>query len=515
MERRSLLLGLLLGTLGLAATSDGRAQGAAKGGDVVIAITQAPPSLDAQITSAQAARNINLHIFETLFARDENAKAVPELAEGVTISDDGKTYVFPIRRGVKFHNGKELDADDVTASLERYRKLGASAALLSAIDSIKATGPHEVTIALKQVQSVFLDNLSSPRAPIAIYPATEAAKPAGQIDVIGTGPFRFVEYKPDSHVKLARFDGYSQNPQGKGRDGFAGRKEVFVDTVTFRFMPEAGSRNAALEAGEVHIVETVDGPTAKRLQASPARYAIYKVLPFAMQAIKFNHAQAPSGDVNFRRAVQATLEMEDILAIAYPDIYQMDGAWLYPGSPFHMAAGTEGFNKPDLAAARQHLAKSGYKGEKLVFIVDNLRANVDVATVFQERLKEIGVNVEISVADWPTVSKVGFTDQGWHFWSHGFGIEPFEGPASVMLPWVDGTSQRKKDPVIDQLATAFNAEMDEARRKDLFAKFQAHMFDQAVAMKAGNYGLFQVATTQLKNFVPYRIPRMWGVTLER
>jgi peptide/nickel transport system substrate-binding protein len=379
---------------------------------------------------------------------------------------------------------------------------------------VKASGPNEVTVALKAVQSTFLDNLSSPRAPIAIYPAEEAAKPANEINFIGTGPYRFVEYRPDSHVKLARYDGYTQNPKAKGRNGFAGRKEVSLDTVTFRFMPEAGARNAALEAGEVQLVETVDGPTAQRLQASKDRFTVYKVLPFSMQVIKFNHAQAPGDDVNFRRAVQSTLDMEEIMAIAFPDIYQMDGAWLYPGSPFHTAEGTQAYNKPDLAAAKEHLAKSSYNGQKLTFIVDNIRANVDTATLVQERLAEIGVTVEISVADWPTVSKTGFTDQGWNFWTHGFGIEPFEGPASVMSPWVNGTSQRKKDDTIDQLAAALNAEMDEAKRKELFVQFQRHMYDQAVALKAGNYGLFQVATVKLRNFTPYRIPRMWGVTLE-
>jgi peptide/nickel transport system substrate-binding protein len=57
--------------------------------------------------------------------------------------------------------------------------------------------------------------------------------------------------------------------------------------------------------------------------------------------------------------------------------------------------------------------------------------------------------------------------------------------------------------------------MDEGKRKEIFAQFQSHMYDQAVALKAGNYGLFQVATTKLKNFTPYRIPRMWGVSLEQ
>jgi peptide/nickel transport system substrate-binding protein len=505
--------------LGAAALVSGRrtasAQAPRKGGDAVLAIAQAPPSLDAHITSAQAARNVNLHMYETLFARDENAKPVPELAESVNVSSDGLTYAFPIRKGVKFHNGKELDAKDVAASIDRYRKVGASPALVSAIDKVEASGPSEVVIKLKQAQSTFLDNISSPRAPIAIYPASEAAKDAGKIEFIGTGPYKFVEYKPDSHVKLTRYDGYSVNPNGKqARDGFAGKKETFIDTVTFRFMPEAGARSAALEAGEIHHNETVDGPTAKRL-GSDKRFVVYKVLPFALQVIKFNHAQPPGNDVNFRRAVQAALDMEEVMAISYADIYQLDPSWLYPGHAFHTVAGADKFNQANLKLGKELLGKSSYKGEKVTFIVDNIRPNVDTATVVQQRLKDIGVNVDVAVADWPTVSKIGGTPQGWNFWAHGFGIEPYEGPASVMAPWVAGQSQGGvKDSRIDELAAAFAVELDEGKRKGLFDQFQKHLYDDAVVMKAGNYGVFQTATTKLKNFTPYRIPRMWGTWLE-
>jgi peptide/nickel transport system substrate-binding protein len=144
MIRRIFLAAFVIGAVALVAPMGAVAQ--KKGGDIVIAMVQAPPSLDAHVSTAQASRNVTLHVYETLYARDENAKPVPELAEGVKISEDGKTYVFAIRKGVKFHNGKELDAEDVVASLERYRKLGASATLLGAIDQVKASGPHEVTV---------------------------------------------------------------------------------------------------------------------------------------------------------------------------------------------------------------------------------------------------------------------------------------------------------------------------------------------------------------------------------
>ena len=482
-----------------------------KGGDMVIAMTQAPPSLDPHATSAQVARNVNLHIFETLYARDENARPVPDLATGVTVSPDGITYVFTLRQGVKFHNGKDMTSADVVASLERYRKAGASPALVAAIDSVAATGPNQVTIKLKSVQTTFLGNISSPRAPIAIMPVEEAVKDMGKASPVGTGPFKFLEYRPDSHVKLVRFEEYKPNPAYKERDGFAGAKIAWVDSVTFRFMPEAGARDAALATGQVTLNETADGPTAKRLSGNP-NFQVIKVLPFAAQILKFNMAQGPGADLNFRRAVQQGLDAEEIMAVAYPDIYKMDQSWVYGGSAYHT---DRKLLKQDVAGAKATLARSGYKGEKLVFIIDNIRPNVDAATVFQQQMAQIGVAVELKVADWPTTSGIGLnSDQGWNFWTHGFGIEPYEGPVSAMSHWVKGQGQRKADPAIDAMFAKMNTEMNLDAQKKIFADFENQMADQAIAVNLGNYGLFQIASAKLKNFKAYRIPRMWGVWLE-
>ena len=120
------------------------------------------------------------------------------------------------------------------------------------------------------------------------------------------------------------------------------------------------------------------------------------------------------------------------------------------------------------------------------------------------------MQIDLRVADWPTVSKIGLGPQGWHFWTHGFGIEPYEGPATVMGVWVNGLSQQKDDPQIDKLFAEFEAEMDKAKQKDIFARFQSHMWEDAVALQLGDFGLFQVINTKLQNFAPYRIPRLWG-----
>ena len=103
---------------------------------------------------------------------------------------------------------------------------------------------------------------------------------------------------------------------------------------------------------------------------------------------------------------------------------------------------------------------------------------------------------------------------GWNFWTHGFGIEPFEGPASAMSHWVKGQGQRKADPAIDAMFEKINTEMNVETQKKIFADFENQMADQAIAINLGIYGQFQVATSKLKNFKAYRIPRMWGVWLE-
>ncbi|MDB5856368.1 MAG: extracellular solute-binding protein family 5 [Ramlibacter sp.] len=513
MNRKSFLLTALATAAALSLPHTGlHAQ--TRGGSAVVAITQAPPTLDAQVTTIQSARNITLHIYETLYARDQNGKAIPDLAEGAAVSPDGKTYTLALRKGVKFHNGKVMTSADVVASLERYRKIGANANLLSEVESIAAKGPNDVVIKLKKPQATLLDSLATSTAPMAIYPAEEAAKDANKISFIGTGPYRFVELAPDSHVKLERFKDYVPNPHYTKRDGFGGRKDPILDTVTFRFMPEAGARVAALQAGEVQLVETVDGPTKKRLETNPG-FKVYPLLPFSFQILKLNHAVAPTSNLAFRQAVVAALDMEEIMSISYPDIYQLDGGWLYPKAQDYSGAGLQAYNKPDLKKAQALLAKSGYKGEKLTFLVDNLRANTDTATVVQQRLAQIGVNVDIKVTDWPTAVKIGWSPQGWNLFAHGFGIQPFEGPGTVMSAWTGGQLHQKPDPEIDRLYTAFSGEMNPEKGKALFAAFQQHVVDDVTVIKVGNYGVFQVSTAKLRNFEPYRIPRMWGVSLDK
>ena len=151
---------MALAAIAAAPTHERRLLAQKKGGDLVMAQQAQPPTIDGMTTSAQATRNICLHIWETLIARDENANVIGDLATGWKISDDGLTYTFTLREA-RFHNGKMMTSADAKASLERYAKVGASP-FMKAVKAMGTPDAKTLTIMLNNPVPGFLEQLSSP-----------------------------------------------------------------------------------------------------------------------------------------------------------------------------------------------------------------------------------------------------------------------------------------------------------------------------------------------------------------
>ena len=482
-----------------------------KGGDVIVGMTAAPPTLDAQATTAQAARNVSMHMYEALFTRDEGANPKPELAEGVDIAADGMTYTFKLRSGVKFHNGKTMTSADAKASMERYARVGGSADALKLVAAYET--PDSSTLVLK-MGSIFpglIEAISSPRAPFAIMPAEECGKPIGAPAIIGTGPFRFVEYKPDNYIKMARFDDYVPNGAYTGRDGFAGKKTAYFDSVTIRIMTETGARTAALQTGELHVLETLDPVAAKRLKDDKG-IKTYTMMPWAFLTLNMNTNWGLTANVEIRRAIQAALDLEEVVAIASDGLYRLDPTWQYPGTNYYPGAeGLDAYVKQDTAKAKQRLAAAGYKGEELQIICDSsIKVHLDAGTVAAEQLRNAGFKVKLTVTDWPTVNASRVKPEGWNLWPLSMGIEPYEGPYNV-VGFYGGKApvQIAHDPVIDDCVNNLASKLKLEDRIAAVKTFQNRMYDQAISVKVGDTGLVQATRANVVNYAPYRIPRMW------
>jgi peptide/nickel transport system substrate-binding protein len=490
-----------------------------KGGNAVVGTSSAPPLTDAQASTAEASRNISLHWIETLFARDENANTIPDLATKADISPDGKTYVFTLREGVKFHNGQEMTAEDVIASLQRYGKVGGSAQIMKPVEKMTATSKYVVTVNLSTPVPGFLDQLSSPRAPAGIMPKSEGDKERGKVSHIGTGPYQFVEYVPDSHVQVKRFDGYSQNMNFQKRDGFGGKKTAHFDTVRFRHIPEGGARSAALEAGEIHAVDALPPPAAKRLKDNKS-IKIIEAMPWAFQTIIVNASFGPTKDQKVRQAIQAIIDAEEIMAIAGEGLYRLTHGWQHPGTAYFAGdIGKEFYNQKNIAKAKQLLAEAGYKGEEIVVLTDSTIANhQSTGVVAAEQLKKAGLNIRLNTVDWPTAFQLRSKPDGWSLWTLGFGIEPYEGPYNVTSFFAtdyDGKgAQWMADAELQRANNVLNTALSLEERKKGFADFQKRFFEFVPAIKVGDLGRYQAVRANVQGYAPGRIPRMWDVWFE-
>jgi len=483
------------------------------GGEVVVAQGSNPPSLDAMSTSSGASRNINMNVYETLYGFDENVVPMPILAEGVTISDDGLKYVFGLRHGVKFHNGDEMKATDVKASLERYLKVGATPNL-EPIEKIDVTGDYEVTLTMKRVTPTFLEAFSNPRSPAVIIPEEDANAEAGKTSLIGTGPYKITEYVPDSHVTLEKFADYAQDTRYAGPDGFGGKKTAYFDKVTFRIMPEPGAQVAALEAGEVDILDQIPVPAARRLANDP-NIKLYENLKWAFGTLILNANEPPTNNVKFREAVQVALNMEEIVGIASEGLFAANGGWSYPGSPYDVGdiGAADYYNKHDAEKAKALLAEAGYNNEPFKIITDNtIPFHGRAAVVIAEQLKAVGINVEINQVDFPTVLNLRMQDTGWNGWTLTMGIEPYLGPVAIVSTLTGKrphfvTHDEELEALYQELITG---ETPEAR-KATFAKVQKRLYEYFGIIKLGDTGQMQASRANIEGFKTFRFPRVYDI----
>jgi len=517
LTRRELLV--LGGAAGAATLLGGPAHAQKRGGDVIVGTISAPPTTDAQTTTAEVSRNISLHWIETLYARDEQGNPIPDLAQKHDVSPDGKTYTFTLRQGVKFHNGQEMTGQDIKASMERYAKVGGSAPIMKPVDSITVPSKYVVRVQLKNPVPGFIDMISSPRAPMGIMPASEGEKDRGKISHIGTGPYQFVEFKPDSHVLLKRFDGYTPNANYTKRDGFSGRKTAYFETVTFRQFPEGGARTAALETGEIHAVDMLPPPAADRLKNN-RNVKIHPVMPWAFQTIMINAGWGPTANVKVRQAIQAIIDCEEIMAIASEGLYRLTHGWQHPGTTYFAGdVGKESYNQKNIAKGKQLLQEAGYKGEEIIFLTDsNYKNHQETGVVASEQLKKVGLNVRLNVVDWPTAFQGRLKPEGWNLWALGFGIEPYEGPYTVTTFFTTENNgkgvQLMADPELNQANAALDGSLKLEDRVKAFAQFQKRFFEYVPAIKVGDLGRYQATRANVAGYAPGRIPRMWDVWFE-
>src|SRR5881296_1271438 len=266
------------------------------GGVFRVAMIGEPPTLDLHTTTAVIVQQITWHVYESLYTYDRSYNAIPLLVDGHSVSDSGRTYTFRLRRGVKFHNGKEMTSADVVASLNRWSRLATPGKQLwKNVEAVEAKDPYTVVMYLKDTSGALLMGLARPNNGAVIYPKeiVDAAGDNQVKEVIGTGPYRFVEHKPDRHVKLVRFKDYAA--RSDAADGFGGKRTAYLDEILFIPVPDVAVRLAGIETGEYHYSQQLQQDQYDRIKTLPGVVPII-VKPSNWSTAVLNHKQGLMAD---------------------------------------------------------------------------------------------------------------------------------------------------------------------------------------------------------------------------
>lgn len=489
---------------------------AKKGGSIVFANIAGPGHFDPAMFCTTVELEPAMHMLESLVMMDDSYRAKPMLASKVDVDPTGKRFTFTLRRGVKFHNGKEMTSVDVVATLQRYAKISPNAPALADVSSFDAPDPYTVVINLKNPSAVFLDVMKTPCYPMSIIPSEEAAKGPREIETIGTGPFRLGEWVKDSHLVMRRFDGYSADESAAGPDGFAGRKTVHVDSVRYNFIPEVSTRVAALQSGAADIAPIA--PDLMPRLANRSDIVVEKVFPGCMNALVMMSQNAPTNNALIRQAVQAAVDVEE-LAEASGQVYKMNASLLYTDSPYYTGSQMEKYyNQKNPTRAKQLLQQAGYKGEKIVILTNSNYAYMrSQMLVLEQQLKAVGMNVEMQVTDWITnASRMQRQEPGWNISTTGYCSQPLLGPQQWRALIYNHTALDKAgDKDVDTPYGAFFTSLDQNDRKAAWLAAETGIRDKAYLIKLADAGgVFAYRVNKVKGWKPWYAMRHWDMWVE-
>lgn len=329
--------------------------------------------------------------FEGLLTMDRNGDLRPALATGWDVSKDGLTYTFNLRRGVLFHNGKEMTAEDVIWAIE-YAKEPKNGAYgkdrLQSIASATALDPLMVRVVLREAYVPFLASLSTGFDTFPVVPKGSVPFGSERMSVYppGTGPFMMTEYRPGQLLAFKRFDRYWQ----KGLP--------YLDGVQFNVIEDATVRFTALRTGELDVASRISYEQGLRIRNGEFKDLGLEYTPTSgYRAWTFNTERPPFNNVKLRQAVAYAIDRAKIIegvSVGMGNVHDQKvpktSRWYVP---------LEG-RKRDAAKARALLKEAGYPdGLRVKVRVSRGWPNPEVTQIIQNQLKDVGIQVDMEYVD--------------------------------------------------------------------------------------------------------------------
>ncbi len=471
------------------------------GGSLYATIVGDPPQLDMMAGTQILMRYVATHMVENLFTRDDEFQIIPDLADTHEVSDDGMTNTVVIREGVTFHNGEDMTSIDVIASIERFMDIsGMGNTFAESVDDVEEIDDYTIEVHMNTPLGTFAPMLAShmgggcPIYPASVIEESEEGMPIN--DVVSTGPYKLVEWVPDTHVHMERFEDYARRDEEPM--GYGGGKKQYVDEIFFVPVPDEASRIAGIQAGDFHFLDDISPDHLSTFENDDN--VIAEPEPFTWMSLVLNTQEGIMSDIRMRQALQACLNHEEILRAGYGDHFRLDPSLILQEMVWHTESGGELYDQRDPDKAERLMEEAGYDGEEITFLTTNeYQDRYNASLMAAQQMRDVGMNVVEDVYDWATVGERRADPELWDlFYTSIGGIDPALTVFVASTTWPGWWDTERKV----ELAAQLRQETDFDARYELFEELQAVFYEEVPVIKLGDIYQIYARSAELRGFVP-------------
>ena len=435
--------------------------------EIVVGIPQdLEDSLDPHKALAAGTKEILFNVYEGLLKPDSQGNNIPAVAESYTVSEDLMTYTFKLRDGIKFHNGKNVTADDVKYSIDKFAGISdGSEPLVSAFSVIEKVN----IIDDKTVDVV----LNTPDTDLPTYLAMVSAaiipKDNENPDTvaIGTGPYKYVSRSPQENIICEAFDDYWG-------------EKANIKNVTFKVEANADSIVMDLLGGSIDFYARLTIDQVKQLNDE---FSVYEGTMNLVQALYLNNNVKPFDDVRVRQALSYATDVDEILDITAEGKGTKIGSSMFPAFGKYYDESLSELYPTDIEKAKELLKEAGYENgfNMTITVPSNYQPHIDVAQVLAEQYKKIGVNAEIQLVEWNSWLSDVYT--GRNFESTVIGVDAAYLAASALLSRFESTAANNfinfKSDAYDKAYNKTLTTADDDERTALYLECERILADEA------------------------------------
>ena len=457
-----------------------------KGGTLTLVQPIEPPALVSAVNTSAYLATMSSKIMEGLLQYDAELNPQPALATSWEVSPDGKQYVFKLRQGVKWHDGEPFTAADVQFSMMKiWKELhGRGRATYDKVTAVDTPDDHTVVVTLSEPSPVILNALSSYESQVVpkhIFDGVEIAGNPVLNAPIGTGPFKFAEWRRGQYIRLVRNPDYWDAPK------------PYLDEVVLQVIPDGGARAASLESGEtlMGVINPVALADISRIEKAPGLRVTtegYKLLA-PMFLMELNLDKEPFSKVEVRQAIAHAIDKNFIVKNIY---FGLGNPAVGP-----IAATSKQYSSDvpryayDVQAAGALLDKAGYPtnkdGKRFSMTLDTLRdpETLRTAEYIRQALRRVGIEVELRNSDLGTFIRNVYAEYAFDAtlnFSYSLsdptlGVDRFYLSSNISkgTPFVNTSVRIDR---IDELLRQARTENDPTQRTELFHEFQKLVADQ-------------------------------------